>query len=89
MREWSLDPSRRVYQRAAAKARDAVQVQVLALEEDKNETDGEGREQGSGGRWEREQRGPEWDEITGEWVGGAAAAEEGVGSRGRYDCKAD
>lgn len=80
-----MDPSRRVYQRAAVRARDAVQVPALGLEGGRNETDGAGREQDSGGRWEREQRGPEWDEIVGEWVGGAAA-EEGVGSRDRYDC---
>jgi hypothetical protein len=87
VKEWSVDLSRRVYQRVAVTVRVAVRVEVLALEEDRNETDGVGREQDSGGRWEREQRGPEWNEITGEWVGrAAAAAEEGVGSRGRYDC---
>lgn len=50
-----------------------------------NETDEVSREQDSGGRWEREQRGREWNGSTGEQVGGAAAA-EGVGRRGRYDC---
>ena len=80
-----MDPSRRVYQRGAVRVKVAVRVEVLALGEDRNETDGAGREEDSGGRWEREQRGPEWDGITGERVGGAAA-EEGVGSRGRYDC---
>ena len=83
MKGWSGDPSRRVYQRAAVTVRVAVRVEVLGLEEDRNEPDGVGREQDSGGGWEREQRGPEWDETTGEWVG-RAAAEEGVGSR--YDC---
>ena len=82
VKEWSVGPSKRVYQRAAVTVRVAVRVEVLALEEDRNETDGVGREQDSGARWEREQRGPEWDGITGEGVERAAAA-EGVGSRGR------
>lgn len=63
----------------------AVPNEVLAREEDTLGTEGVSREQDSGGRWEREQCGPEWDGTTGGWVG-SVAAEEGVGSRGRYDC---
>lgn len=68
-----------------------VRVEVLApAVEDKSESeaDGGGREQDSGGRWEREQRGREWDGSTGEQIGGAAEA-EGVGRRDRYCTQED
>jgi hypothetical protein len=80
-----VGPSRRVYQRVRETVRVAVPSELLVLEGDRIETDGVEREQDSGGRWEREQRGIEWVGLAGEWVG-RAAAEEGVGSRGRYDC---
>jgi len=95
-----VGPSRRVYQRAVGRVKVAVRGQVLGLEEEgRNATDEAGREQqNSGGRWERELRGPEWelrgpewDETAGGWVGSGAAAaeeEEGVGRRdGRCGCR--
>lgn len=65
-----------------------VRVEVLVLEGDKSEADGEDRERDSGGRWEREQRGRERDGSTGECFGGAVA-EEGVGMRDRYCTQED
>ena len=65
-----------------------VRVEVLVLERDKSEADGEDRGRDSGGRWERE-RGRERDGSTGECFGGAVAEEEGVGMRDRYCTQED
>lgn len=88
---WSGDLSRRGCQKAAVTERVAVRVEVLVLEGDKSEADGEDRERDSGGRWEREQRGRgrERDGSTGECFGGAVAEEEGVGMRDRYCTQED